>query len=104
MATSQRLTQIRESRLAAAEDFTKRMRASAESIGRRQFDRVPLTWECLSFEMNAALDRDAYVVAEFVTEGPKSLQWFPFAEREEPIIGRTSGYSPGWGVGDSIGG
>ena len=103
MATSQRLTQIRESRLAAAEDFTKRMRESAESIARRQFDRVPLTWECLSFEINAALDRDAYVVEEFGTEGPKSLQWFPFAEGEKTKIGRTTGYSLGWGVGASIG-
>src|SRR5437667_10353100 len=103
MATSQRLNQIRESRLAAEEDFTKRMRESAESIARRQFARVPLTWECLSFEINAALDRDAYVVEEFGTEGPKSLQWFPFAEGEKTKIGRTTGYSLGWGVGASIG-
>jgi len=79
------------------------MRESAESIARRQFDRVPLTWECLSFEINAALDRDAYVVEEFGTEGPKSLQWFPFAEGEKTKIGRTTGYSLGWGVGASIG-
>src|SRR5262245_51261161 len=103
MATSQRLNEIRESRRTAAEDFTKRMRESAESIARRQFDRVPLTWECLSFEINAALDRDAYIVEEFGTEGPRSLQWFPFAEGEKTKIGRTTGYSLGWGVGAAIG-
>ncbi|PYS14473.1 MAG: hypothetical protein DMG15_08030 [Acidobacteria bacterium] len=103
MATNQRLTQIRESRQTATADFTKRMRESAEFAARRQFDRVPLTWEGLSFEINAALDRDAYIVEEFGTEGPRSLQWFPFAEGEKTKIGRTTGYSLGWGVGASIG-
>src|SRR5438876_10661883 len=103
MATSQRLSALIDERRLAADDFTKRMRESAESIARRQFDRVPLTWECLSFEINAALDRDAYVVEEFGTEGPKSLQWFPFADGEKTKIGRTTGYALGWGVGAAIG-
>ncbi len=103
LATSQRLTQIRESRQAATERYTKGMRESYEFAARRRFDQVPLTWESLSFEINEALDRDAYVVEEFGTEGPKSLQWFPFAEGEKTKIGRTTGYSLGWGVGASIG-
>jgi thiamine pyrophosphate-dependent acetolactate synthase large subunit-like protein len=103
LATSQRLAQIRESRQAATERFTKGMRESYEFAATRRFDHVPLTWECLSFEINAALDRDAYVVEEFGTEGPKSLQWFPFAKGEKTKIGRTTGYALGWGVGASIG-
>jgi len=103
MATTQRLALIRESRQAATESFTKRMNESTESIARRLFDRVPLTWECASFEINAALDRDACIVEEFGTEGPKSLQWFPFADGEKTKIGRTTGSSLGWGVGASIG-
>lgn len=103
LATSQRLAQIRASRQAATERFTKGMRESFEFAANRLFDHVPLTWECLSFEINAALDRDAYVVEEFGTEGPKSLPWFPFAEGEKTKIGRTTGYALGWGVGASIG-
>ena len=79
------------------------MRESFEFAAKRRFDQSPLTWECVSFELNAALDRDAYVVEEFGTEGPKSLQWFPFAAGEKTKIGRTTGYSLGWGVGASIG-
>jgi thiamine pyrophosphate-dependent acetolactate synthase large subunit-like protein len=103
LATSERLAQIREPRQAATERFTKGMRESYEFAAKRRFDQVPLTWESLSFEINAALDRDAYVVEEFGTEGPKSLQWFPFAEGEKTKIGRTTGYALGWGVGASIG-
>jgi thiamine pyrophosphate-dependent acetolactate synthase large subunit-like protein len=103
LATSQRLAQIRQSRQAATERFTKGMRESFEFAANRRFDHVPLTWECLSFEINAALDRDAYVVEEFGTEGPKSLPWFPFAEGAKTKIGRTTGYALGWGVGASIG-
>jgi len=103
MATEQRLEQLRESRRAATERYTKGMRESFEFAAKRRFDQSPLTWECVSFELNAALDRDAYVVEEFGTEGPKSLQWFPFAAGEKTKIGRTTGYSLGWGVGASIG-
>jgi benzoylformate decarboxylase len=103
LATSQRLAAIRESRQAATERFTKGMRESYEFAARRRFDHVPLTWECLSFEINAALDRDACVVEEFGTEGPKSLQWFPFAEGEKTKMGRTTGSALGWGVGAAIG-
>jgi thiamine pyrophosphate-dependent acetolactate synthase large subunit-like protein len=103
LATSQRLAQIRESRQAATEKFTRGMRESYEFAARRGFNHVPLTWECLSYEVNAALDRDAYVVEEFGTEGPKSLPWFPFAPGEKTKIGRTTGYALGWGVGASIG-
>lgn len=103
LATSQRLAQIRESRQAATERFTKGMRESFEFAANRRFDHSPLTWECLAFEINAALDRDAYVVEEFGTEGPKALPWFPFAGGEKTKIGRTTGYALGWGVGASIG-
>jgi thiamine pyrophosphate-dependent acetolactate synthase large subunit-like protein len=103
LATSQRLAQIRESRQAATEGFTKRMRETFEAIANRRFDHVPLTWECLAYEINAALDKDAYVVDEFGTEGPKALPWFPFAEGQKTKIGRTTGYALGWGVGASIG-
>ena len=103
LATPQRLAQIRESRQAATERFTKGMRETFEFAASRSFDHVPLTWECLSYEINAALDRDAYVVDEFGTEGPKALPWFAFAEGQKTKIGRTTGYALGWGVGASIG-
>jgi len=92
-----------DDQVAATERYTKGLRGSFEFAAKRRFDQSPLTWECLSFEINEALDRDAYIVEEFGTEGPKALRWFPFAEGEKTKIGRTTGYSLGWGVGASIG-
>ena len=103
MATRQRLSQIAGPRLAASEKFVKAMEQSRVAAARRRWDQVPLTWERLSFEINAALDRDAYIVPEFGTQGPKALQWFNFGEGEKRRIGRATGYALGWGVGAAIG-
>lgn len=103
LATKERLAMIRASRQSAIEGYTRKMRETFEFIARRQFDDVPLTWECVGYEINAALDRDAYVVEEFGTAGPKALTWFPFAKGEKTKIGRTTGSALGWGVGAAIG-
>ncbi len=103
LATSERLSRIAAPRLAASQKFVKAMEQSRVAAARRRWDQVPLSWERLSFEINAALDQDAYIVPEFGTQGPKSLQWFSFGEGEKTRIGRTTGYALGWGVGAAIG-
>jgi acetolactate synthase-1/2/3 large subunit len=103
LATADRLKKIRESRLPVTEKFTTGVRKTREMAARRRWDAAPLTWERLAFDINAALDRDAYVVEEFGTQGPKALQMFPFGEGEKTKIGRTIGYALGWGVGASVG-
>jgi acetolactate synthase-1/2/3 large subunit len=103
LATADRLKKIREPRLAATEKFTGGVRKTRELAARRRWDAAPLTWERLAFDINAAIDRDAYVVEEFGTQGPKALQMFPFGAGEKTKIGRTIGYALGWGVGASVG-
>jgi thiamine pyrophosphate-dependent acetolactate synthase large subunit-like protein len=103
LATTDRLKQIRESRLAATERFTRGRRLFLDEALRRQGDKVPLTWERVAFEINAVVDRDACVVEEFGTQGPKALQQFSFGPGEKTKIGRTTGYALGWGVGASVG-
>jgi acetolactate synthase-1/2/3 large subunit len=103
LATADRLAKIRESRRPATEQYTKGRRDFRDMALKRRGDQVPLTWERIAFEINAALDRDACIVEEFGSQGPKALQWFPFAEGEKLRFGRTIGYALGWGVGASVG-
>jgi len=103
LATPQRLAQIAEPRLAASGEFVQAIAQSRLTAAKARWDQVPLTWERLSFEINAALDKDAYIVPEFGSQGPKSLPWFSFGEGEKRRIGRATGYALGWGVGASIG-
>ena len=103
LATNERLERIRQPRQEATAEFTQRMRESFEFVAQRRFDQVPLTFECVGFEVNAALDRDAYIVEEFGTQGPKALRWINFAKDEKKKIGRTIGYALGWGVAASVG-
>lgn len=104
MATRDRLSRIRDSRQAEVHNFVEAVRKSRTSAARRRWDKVPLTWERLAFEIEKTLDRDAYLVEEFGTQAPKALQWYTFAkEGSMTRIGRTVGRALGWGVGASIG-
>ncbi len=103
MATPQRLQQIRSARQEQTSQYVARLHQSRQIAMRATWDKVPLTWERLSSDINEVLDRDAWLVPEFGTEGPKALKCFTFAEGEKTLIGRTSGSSLGWGVPAAIG-
>lgn len=103
MVTSERLEKIRGDRLEQTRLFTARLRQARLQAMRADWDKVPLTWERLTSDINDALERDAYIVTEFGTEGPKALKCFTFAEGEKTLIGRTSGAALGWGVGAAVG-
>ena len=103
MVTAERLQQIRGDRAEQTWQFVARLRQARLQAMKVDWDKVPLTWERLSSDINDVLERDAYVVAEFGTEGPKALRGFTFAEGEKTLIGRTSGSALGWGVGAAVG-
>jgi thiamine pyrophosphate-dependent acetolactate synthase large subunit-like protein len=103
MLTPERLKQIRGDRLEQTRQYVSRLHEARESALKASWDKVPLTWERLSCEVNDNLERDAYIVPEFGTEGPKALRCFTFAEGEKTLIGRTSGGALGWGVGAAVG-
>ena len=103
MVTKERLDKIRGDRLEQTRQFTARLRQSRLQAMKADWDKVPLTWERLSSDINDVLERDAYLVTEFGTEGPKALKSFTFAEGEKTLIGRTSGACLGWGVGAAVG-
>ncbi|MGI8743922.1 MAG: thiamine pyrophosphate-binding protein [Bryobacteraceae bacterium] len=103
LATAERLEKIRGTRLEQTRQFTARIRQARLQALKADWNKVPLTWERLSSDINDALERDAYIVSEFGTEGPKALKCFTFAEGEKTLIGRTSGSALGWGVGAAAG-
>jgi thiamine pyrophosphate-dependent acetolactate synthase large subunit-like protein len=103
MVTAERLEKIRGDRLEQTKQFTARLRQARLQAMKADWDKVPLTWERLTSDINDSAERDAYIVAEFGTEGPKALKSFTFAEGEKTLVGRTSGACLGWGVGAAVG-
>jgi len=101
--TAQRLQQIRGDRMEQTRQFAARLHQARLQAMKAGWDKVPLTWERLSSDINEVLERDAYIVAELGTEGPKALKSFTFAEGEKTLIGRTLGRALGWGAGAAAG-
>jgi len=103
LVTAERLQQIRGDRMEQTRQFAARLRQARLQAMKADWDKVPLTWERLSSDINEILERDAYIVAELGTEGPKALKGFTFAEGEKTLIGRTLGRALGWGAGAAAG-
>jgi acetolactate synthase I/II/III large subunit len=103
MVTTQRLEQIRGDRKQRTEQYVARLRQARLMATKATWDKVPLTWERLTSDINDTLDPDAWIVPEFGTEGPKALKCFTFADGQKTLVGRTSGSSLGWGVGAAVG-
>lgn len=103
MATPQRLQKIRGERLEQTRQYVRRVNDAREATLKAIWDKVPLTWERVAGEINKNSERDAFIVPEFGTEGPKALRSFTFAEGEKTLIGRTSGGALGWGIGAAVG-
>lgn len=103
MVTADRLKQIRGDRLEQTRQYAARIRQAREQAAKPNWDKAPLTWERLTTDINDVIERDAYIVTEFGTEGPKALNCFTFAEGQKTLIGRTSGAALGWGVGAAVG-
>ncbi len=102
-ATAAQLRKLREPRVENIRKVVTGLRQSFEAASRRRWDVTPMAWQRVGYELNEVLDRDAYIVEEFGTNGPKVLSWFKFGEGDKTRIGRTTGDCLGWGVGASIG-
>jgi thiamine pyrophosphate-dependent acetolactate synthase large subunit-like protein len=103
MLAPARLAEIRDARYQATRRFTEAMRAAQIQAARAAWDSTPITWERLASDINEMLEKDACIVPEFGTEGPKALNRFPIADSEKTRIGRTRGRALGWGIGAAIG-
>jgi len=101
MATAERLQSIAAPRMeaaraAAAKEETRRLEAAKE-----HWNASPLSWERVSAELDAVLEPEAVIVPELDYRIP--YPWLNVAEGGRRIVGQTTGFALGWGVGAAIG-
>ena len=103
LLTRDRMSRIRSSRLAEVSALTAQFKASADVAFRAFFDRSPLSWERVGFELERALDRNAVIVPELGTQTYKLLRQLKLGGDNKLKFGRTIGSALGWGVAASFG-
>ena len=103
LLTRDRMSRIRSSRLAEVSAFTTQLRGAVEVALRARFDRSPLTWERVGFELERALDRNAVIVQELGSQVSKLMRQLRLGGDNKLKFGRTTGSALGWGVGAALG-
>ena len=103
LLTRERISRIRSARMAQVSELNGQFKASADTAFRAVFDRSPLSWERVGFELERALDRNAVVVPELGTQTFKILRQLKFGGDNKLRFGRTVGSALGWGVGAALG-
>jgi len=101
MASAERLRQIREPRLAAARAAAAKAQAKLEADAKEHWDASPMSWERVTTEIDAVLEDDAIIVPELDYRTP--YYWLDLAPGRKRVIGQTTGYALGWGVGAALG-
>jgi thiamine pyrophosphate-dependent acetolactate synthase large subunit-like protein len=100
-ATEAQLEAISAPRLEKAnKDF-----AAAKTRARKRAEKVwnnsPIASERLCYEMDQVLEENAIIVVETGDRSPQN--WMNFAPGKKHLIGPTTGYALGWGIGASLG-
>ena len=103
LLTRDRMTSIRQSRLAQVTAHTAELTKSREIARTAFFNRSPLSWERVGFELDRLLDRNAVIVPELGTQAYKMLNQFRFGGENKLKYGRTIGSALGWGVPAAFG-
>jgi thiamine pyrophosphate-dependent acetolactate synthase large subunit-like protein len=87
---------LAESKKSAAAAADRRRRRAA-----RGWDATPMYSERLCFELDRLLDEDAMVVVETGDRSPQA--WIDLAPGRRTLIGPTTGFALGWGIGAALG-
>jgi thiamine pyrophosphate-dependent acetolactate synthase large subunit-like protein len=103
MLTRQRMARIRQERLAQVSSYVQEVRKSRHLALRANFDKAPLSWERVGYELDRALDKNAVVVPELGSEGPKLLSQLTCGGDHKLRLGRTLGQALGWGLAAALG-
>jgi benzoylformate decarboxylase len=101
MATADRLRKISQPRLEAARAQQAEDTARREQAAQAQWNASPLSWERLSRELDRSLEDDAIVIAELDYRTP--FYWMNFDRGKKWLIGQTTGFALGWGLGAAMG-
>ncbi len=101
MATAERLDALAGPRLAAAREAQAKSDAKRTERASEYWNASPMSWERVSAEIDEALEPDAIVVPELGNRVPNF--WLDIAPGRKRVIGQTTGFALGWGVGAAIG-
>jgi thiamine pyrophosphate-dependent acetolactate synthase large subunit-like protein len=101
MLTEDRIKKLKEERLEKVIQKTEPARKRREEEAKKNWDASLLSWERATFEIDKLLDDDACIVSELDNHIP--YYWFDFSPGKKTLIGTTTGYAMGWGVGASLG-
>jgi benzoylformate decarboxylase len=99
--TKERIESLRTSRLEQVRSEFEPMQKMREEEAKENWDKSPLSWERLSFEMDKVLEDDACIVTDLDDRVP--YYWMDFSRGKKTVIGGTTGSALGWGVGASLG-
>ena len=101
MLTEDRIKKLKAERLEKVTQKTEPARKRREEEAKKNWNASPLSWERATFEIDKALEDDACIVSELDNHIP--YYWFDFSPGKKTLIGTTTGYAMGWGVGVSLG-
>ena len=101
MATSERLAKLREPRMASAqEEYAQRLDDQRKSA-QDDWNAAPMSWARIAWELDQHLANDAIIVSELDNRLP--YHWMDFAPGRKRLIGQTTGFALGWGLGAALG-
>jgi len=103
MLTKERIEAIHQPRMEAAAKVTSMLRESWRKAAQGKWNKSPLPWERVVFELDKAMDRDAVVIQE-IADNKRTERWISYGEEGgRTLMGRTTGQCLGWGVGAALG-
>ena len=101
MATPARLAALAGPRLAAARDLQAKADARRKADAEANWNASPMSWERVSAELDEVLEEDAIIVPELDYRSP--FAWLNLDRGRKRLIGQTTGFALGWGVGAALG-
>lgn len=101
MLTKTRIDSLKAGRLEKVKKQLAEPQRKREEDAKERWNSSPLSWERLSVEMDKVLEDDACIVSELDARIP--YYWMDFDRGKKTLIGQTTGFALGWGVGASLG-
>ena len=101
--TRDRIGRIRKARFEKVSSYIQELRKAREIARQADFDKSPLSWGRVGYELDKTLDKNAVVVPELGSEGPKLLSQLTCGGSNKFRIGRTLGQALGWGLAAAFG-
>lgn len=104
MATAERLQKISAARMELAQAAYAKQEANYAELAKKNWDASPLSWERVSVELEDQLEQNAILVSELDYRTPyKYMNLGPNPDSEKWLIGPSTGFALGWGIGAALG-